>query len=83
VGMDSRDLAEVETDVRGATESRRERAQQWAVDQLDDFLETLSPLHYLQRTRLPSGGRPYAQRVFAFRDLHEGRSAAAKIILRP
>jgi hypothetical protein len=42
VGVDSRDLAGVETDVRGATESRRERAQQWAVDQLDDYLETLT-----------------------------------------
>jgi lysophospholipase L1-like esterase len=35
----------------------------------NDFLETLSPVHYLQRTRLPSGGRTFAERVFAFRDL--------------
>jgi hypothetical protein len=42
VGMDSGDLARVETDVTSATEVRRERAQQWAVEQLDRYLEALT-----------------------------------------
>ncbi len=34
----------------------------------NDFLETLSPLHYFQRTKLPSGGRSYVRRVVALKE---------------
>lgn len=33
----------------------------------NDFLETLSPLHYFQRTKVKGGGRAYAKRVVAFK----------------
>ena len=42
VGVDSRELARIETDASGATEMRREAAQRWVVDQLGEYLEPLT-----------------------------------------
>ena len=42
VGTDSRDLARVETDLAGAAEIKKEHAQQWVVDELDGYLDTLT-----------------------------------------
>ncbi len=43
----------------------------------NDFLEILSPLHYFERTRLPAGGRSYAELVAKVRQVIGGEEGEA------
>ena len=48
-----------------------------------DLRATVAALHAARSATRWVEERPLAEGAAAFRDLHEGRSAAAKIVLRP